>query len=354
MRPGGSDRVVNSLLKLYPSAEVFTAVYDEDQYSYLSGRTVNTSFIQKMPFIRSLYRHYNILFPLAFEQFDFSEFDLVVSLSAGSAKGVVTQPGTLHLGIVFTPPRFQWGGKVNIRASRLRKLLKLLVPFADSYLRLWDFEASRRPDVLASISRFIQDRVRKVYGRNSYLLYPGVNLNFWHKDRSIKKRKDYYLVVARLYDYKRVDLAIQACKKLGRSLKIIGEGPDEAHLRKIAGKNVEFLGFLADEECRKYMSECRAFIFAGVDDFGLTSVEAMACGAPVIAYNKGGAAEVVVDSETGVFFDQPTRESLCSAILRFESMFFDEKIVTGRAEHFSEEKFTKDFKQIVENELRTG
>ncbi|MEA3357699.1 MAG: glycosyltransferase, partial [Patescibacteria group bacterium] len=277
---------------------------------------------------------------------------LVISLSAGCAKGVVTRPGTLHVGIILTPPRYQWGGEVNSRASKMRLIFKFATPFFDHYLRVWDFEASKRPDVIVSISKFVQSKVQKTYRHDSVVIYPGIDFDFWGvEERQVVKRDDYYLVVSRLYDYKRIDLAIEACNKLGRKLVIIGQGPDEKYLRKIAGHRITFLGFGSDDGVKQHMQKCKAFLFPGVEDFGLTPVESMACGAPVIAYNKGGLVETVLDYETGLFFDEQNSESLRKAIVEFESIKFDRGRIMKRALLFSEARFIKSFEKMVDNEI---
>ncbi|MBN2100728.1 glycosyltransferase [Candidatus Dojkabacteria bacterium] len=356
VRPGGADELLKALLKAYPKADIFTSVYNANRYSYLKKNNVHTSFIQGLPFRKILYRHYTPLSPIAFEQFDFSGYDLVLSISAGCAKGVITGPQTFHLGIICTPPRYQWGGISNTRASRSRSIIKSVTPVMDFYLRVWDLEASKRPNELVSISNFVSRKVKKVYRRESHVVHPGVDLSFWNEgvgtmpDGERDENKygtNFYLVVSRLYDYKRIDLAVEACNRLNRRLIVVGEGPDAKYLKSLAGPNVTFLGYCSTQEKKSLMSRARAFLFPGVEDFGLTPVESMACGTPVIAYNKGGVAETVIDKETGVFFDRQTVESLCDTIRDFETMDFDRKDLTGRAREFSENLFLEKIKNLV-------
>jgi len=355
VQPGGADWHLMSLLKLFPEADIYTSIYNSKRYPQLQGKRVVPSFLQKFPLRNFLYRHYTPFSPLAFEQFDFSSYDLVISLSAGCAKGVITGPGTKHIGVILTPPRYQWGGVVNCRASRSRAVVRLMTSFLDHYLRMWDVEAGKRPDLLVTISTFVQNRVKKIYGRDSVVVYPGIDTEYWtpvdrtKPDRAVK-REDFYLIASRLYDYKRIDLAIRACCQNGRNLVIAGEGPDEKYLRNISCSRVKFTGYVSRDEVRSYMQKCKAFLFPGIEDFGLAPVEAMACGTPVIAYNKGGVTETVVDGETGVFFDKQTPECLGEAIRKLESMRFDQKEIVKRGRLFSEKRLLNEFSKILKDE----
>jgi glycosyltransferase involved in cell wall biosynthesis len=345
---GGADRVLKSLLKIYPSAHIFTSVYNEEMYPWLKEKTVKTSFIQKFPFQKLLYRHFWVFSPMAFEQFDMGEYDLVISLSAGCAKGVITGVDTRHIGIILTPPRYQWGGEINARASRLRSLFRLLAPFVDNYLRVWDFEASKRPDELISISKFIQKRVKKHYRRDSEVIYLGTEMENWYPDDGSIPDNDFYFIASRLYDYKRIDLAIKACNRLSKNLVIMGSGPDERYLKRIAGRTIKFYPSVSDDSViRRYMSQAKAFLFPGIEDFGLTPIESMVCGTPVIALNKGGVSETVLESKTGHFFEEQTVESLVKAIEEFENMKFMKKDVIERGKYFSEERFISEIKEYI-------
>lgn len=367
VQPGGADWHLRSLLKLFPEADIYTSVYNRKRYPELKDKQVITSFLQRFPLRNFLYRHYTPLSPLAFEQFDFSNYDLVISLSAGCAKGVITGTRTKHIGIILTPPRYQWGGIANCRASRTKEVLRLVTPIFDHYLRMWDIEAGKRPDVLVVISRFVQNRVKKVYGRDSTVVYPGIDTEYWRpagmagtvgSSDSVgtsgmnrnRKRDDFYLVVSRLYDYKRVDLAIRSCCQSGRNLVVVGEGPDEKYLKSLSCSRVKFVGYEARDQVRTYMQKCRAFLFPGVEDFGLTPVEAMACGTPVIAYNKGGVTETVIDGETGLFFDRQTPECLSEALRKFEYMSFDQQKIIKRGRLFSEERLLNEFRKVLKDE----
>ncbi len=345
---GGADRVLKSLLKIFPDAHIYTSVFNEQMYPWLKGKDIRTSFIQKFPFKKFIYRHVTPFSPMAFEGFRMDDYDLVVSLSAGCAKGVITGVNTRHIGIILTPPRYQWGGEINARASRLRSLFKIVAPFLDNYLRIWDFEASKRPDELIAISEFIKNRIKKYYRRESTVIHLGVDMSKWYPDKDGIPDKDFYFIASRLYDYKRIDLAIIACNKLRKNLVVMGSGPDERYLKRIAGRTIKFYPYEPDEGViRKYMSQSKAFLFPGVEDFGLTPIESMACGRPVIAYNKGGVTETVIDGRTGIFFDEQTSECLARAMEKFEKMKFRRNAIIDRAHEFSEKNFIKNFKEYL-------
>ena len=335
---GGASKVLLSLMRAYPGSDVYTALRNKERFPEIDSERVIESFLKKMPGRTFWSRHYLPLSPLAFEQFDFTPYDLVISLSAGAAKGVITTTETLHVSIVLTPMRYQWDGRGGG--------IPLLTPVLDSYLRVWDREASLRPDVLVTISKYIQERVKKVYGRDSTVVYPGIDLTFW-KPSSVKERDNFYLVVSRLRDYKRIDLAIQACECLNKKLVIIGDGPERSKLATLSGPNTKLLGYLQDEEVRAYMQKCRAFLFPGVEDFGLAPLEAMACGAPVIAFDGGGFPEVLEDGDSGVLFNEQTGEGLSDALARFEHMNWESTAIVKRARQFDENEFVSQFRKIV-------
>ncbi|MBN1617789.1 glycosyltransferase [Candidatus Dojkabacteria bacterium] len=356
---GGSDRYLLSLLKAFPESELYTSIYDPDIYTTCNLPKVHSSFIQNLPFNKFWKRHYTVISPMAFEMFDFSKYDLVISCSAGCSKGVITSPDTLHVGIVFTPPRYQWGGDPNTKRVKFRSIYSFFMPLVDHYLRIWDFEAAKRPDFLVSISKYVESRVEKYYKRDSSVIYPGINTDFWKpiiqhdkENQTCKGKEDFFVIVSRLFEYKRIDLAIQACNKLNKRLVIIGTGPDENYLRSIAGENVSFLGFLDDELVRDYFRRAKGFLFCGLDDFGLTPVEAMACGTPVIAYNKGGATESVVDEVSGILFNNQTVEDVVGAIKNFETIKFNSQEIISRAHVFSEKVFIKNIRNYIYGKLK--
>ncbi len=343
--PGGHSRVLLSLLKIWPDADIYTSVFDREQFPGLENQKVFTTFINSLPGKKFWRKHYSILSPLAFEQFDFSGYDLVVSLSAGAAKGVITNPATKHLGIILTPPRAYWGERFK-RQSFMSKIIGMFEPITGMLMRIWDFEAAYRPDDLIAISKFIQKRVQKIYKRDSKVVYPGVNLEFW-KPEPKKKREDFYLVVSRLESYKRIDLAVKAANKLKCKLVVIGDGPELQNLKSIAGSTITLKGHLSDEEVRDHMQRCRALIFPGLEDFGMTPVEAMACGSPVIAYNRGGTAETVINEETGIHFEVQEVDEIIDSIKKCERSNFDNSQIVMCARMFSEKKFIQNIEKLT-------
>lgn len=337
---GGADRLLRTLLKIFPDAQIFTSIFRPSSFPWLSPNRVTCSFIQKLPFRYFWYRHYVPLSPIAFEQFSLNTCDLVISVSAGCAKGVITSTDTKHIGVILTPPRYQWDGRKSRRRGLCGKML-------DSYLRVWDVEASLRPDALVSISRFIQNKVKHVYKRDSTIIYPGIDQTYWFADLSAKhKRDDFYLVVSRLHDYKRIDLAIEACEKTERKLVVIGTGPEYRRLKRLSGKNTTFLGYCTDDEVRTHMRTCRAFLFPGVEDFGLAPVEAMSCGAPVIAYDGGGFPEAMEDGVTGLLFAEQTVDSLTEVLINSERRNWDSVEISSHATEFSEQNTIQTFKKL--------
>ncbi len=350
---GGSDRNIDSLLKIFPKADIYTAVFNEKAYEDLENK-VYTTFLQR-PFYRKVFKnHHNIFTPWAFEMLDLREYDIVVSVSAGSAKGVITTMNQLHVCLLLTPPRTYWDKERSFRTSRLKALINFVTPFFSNFYRLWDYAVAQRIDEIVTISKFIQKKVQHRYNRDSVVIYPGI-LNFWIEEGSqhlgdlIPKsfKKEYYLVVSRLYDYKRIDWAIEACKREKKKLVIVGDGPDMKYLKKIAGKSKDiiFLGYISDEQLKAVYSKATAFIFPGIEDFGLVPLEAMACGCPVLAYNYGGLTETVEDGKTGSFFS--SIDELSSILSDFKKDSFKESDIKSRAQKFSEEKFVKEFSDFV-------
>ncbi|MFO1074198.1 MAG: glycosyltransferase family 4 protein [Geminicoccaceae bacterium] len=322
---GGAERVLEQILAVLPQAELFSLVdfVPEDQRAFLGGRKVRTSFLQHLPLARRHYRHYLPLMPLAIEQFDLSAFDVVISSSYAVAKGVITGPDQTHISYVHSPVRFAWdlqhqylshsGLGHGLRALLVRALLHKL--------RLWDLRTANGVDHFIANSDFIARRVWKVYRRPAQVIHPPVALDTFRADRA---REDHYVVLARLVPYKRIDLIVEAFAQLpAHRLVVIGDGPEGERLRRRAPPNVELAGYLPAERARDLLERARAFVFAAEEDFGIAMVEAQACGAPVIAYGKGGAAEIVRDLDepapTGVLFHQQTPEALVAAIQHFEA-----------------------------------
>lgn len=348
---GGAERVLIALHKLFPQAPIYTSVYSSKHAGWAKEFSVKPSFLQKFSHAVTHHELYPYLMPIAFERFNFSEYDLVISLTSEAAKGIVTKPGTMHISYILTPTRYLWSGYEEYFKN---PALKMLGKPAVSYLRKWDRIAARRPDTLVAISQEVQGRIKKYYDRESVVIYPPVSLETGIKNQEIGKRnkidKNYFLIVSRLSKftkYKRIDLAIQACNELKLPLKIIGDGNWKNELEKMAGPTVEFLGNIDDKKLQIYYQNCKALLFPALEDFGLTVVEAQAFGKPVIAFRGGGALETVKEGKTGLFFDKQTKESLIQALRIFTTIHFDPKESKKNAKRFSHDSFKKAFLNLV-------
>jgi len=350
---GGGERVLSVFCEMFSRAHIFTLVYDERLTGgVFRGRQIHTSFIQKIPFAKNNHRLLPMLMPLAIEQFDFSEFDLVISNSASFAKGAITKPRTRHISYCMTPTRFLWDDSQQYlrdfrSAGTLRQggwlnadIVSLLAPPLLNYLRIWDQQASRRVDEFIAISNFVKQRIKKYYQRDSSVIYPPVDTRKFTISSEIK---NYFLMVGRLVPYKRFDLAVNAFNRLGWPLKIIGNGPQKKYLQKIAKKNIEFLGLVSDYKLNRYYSQAKALIFPQEEDFGIVAVESMASGRPVVAFESGGSVETVREGESGVFFSEQTEESLMDALLKFNPFDFDSQKIKARATLFDKEIFKEKF-----------
>jgi len=363
MQWGGAERLVLALSEVYPEAPIYTALYDEEVLpaGFPKDRLV-ASGLQKHWLFRKIYRPFFFLHPLVFENFNLSEFDVVISSTTRFAKSIIVKPPTVHICYCNTPPRFLWSFNEYFESKDMWSFVKgltriVLAPLV-SYLRLVDQTAAQRVDYFVANSQNVAQRIKKYYQRESSVIYPFVDLvRFTSGDgRQIgpKNRKgspcgEYYLIISRLSGHKKIDLAIQAFNELGLALKIVGNGPEFNKYRGIAKSNVKLLGRLLDLEVVELLQNCKAFVYPQEEDFGITALEAMACGKPVIALAKGGALETVVGGQTGLFFLEQTKESLKSAILRFENI--DEAVLSQweiacrqRAQEFS--------KEIFENKIR--
>lgn len=345
---GGAERVLEAFTEIFPNAPIYTLIYDPKQIrGVFSDKKIRTSFLQKVPFAKSKHRIFPLLMPIAVEQFDLSDYDVVLSDSTSFAKGVITRPETLHICYCHTPLRYAWDDSHKyIEEFGLPRPIKTLVPFFMNYIRLWDKEAALRVDKFLCNSHFVAKRIKKYYDRDAQVIYPPVDVKAFSIGNSNKEK--FFLMVGRLQAYKRFDIAIQAFNKLGKPLKIIGDGPERKKLEKMAGKNIEFLGERYEEDLKKCYQGCQAFILPQEEDFGLIAIEAMAAGKPVIAYQGGGALESVKEGETGLFFDEQTPESLIKAIRKFRPANFNSKKIHKHALKFDKEKFKKKIKDFVE------
>lgn len=344
---GGAERVLLALHSLFPDAPLYTSVYNSETAGWADEIKVITSFLQNLPFAKKAHEFYPLLMPAAFESFNFDVYDLVISVTSEAAKGILTKPHTKHICYCLTPTRYLWSGYDEYFTN---KALKLLSTPAVKYLREWDKVSSARPDAFISISQEVQSRVKKYYGRDSEVIHPPVSLfEGVDKVEKLESHADYYLVVSRLVPYKRVDLAIKACNKLKKKLIIIGTGSEEAYLRSIAGPTIQFIGYVSDDVLRQFYVSSKALLFPGLEDFGITMVEAQGLGVPVIAYGKGGASEIVIDQKTGILFQRQSIESLSEAIIRREQMNFHIHDLYEQAHLFSSTRFEKEMKKYIAN-----
>lgn len=344
---GGAEQVVINFKEVYKDAPIYTTFYNPDKLdNKLKNIEVKTSYLQKKKMVEN-HKKYFPLMPMAFEKFDLNEYDIVLSSSSSCAKGVLTKPGSIHICYCHTPMRYAWE-KRDEYTKGMGKLKKKLVEILCHYMRIWDVASSNRVDYFIANSTEVQKRIKKHYKRDSIVINPPVRCNMF----SISETDgDYYLVLSRLVGYKRFDLAVQVCSELGKKLVVIGEGPEREKLEKLANENVTFLGRQPDEVVKKYMSECKALLFPGEEDFGIVPVEAQSCGRPVIAYGKGGVLDSVIDGKTGVFFKEQTVESLKEAINKFETMKFEKEEIRKHALEFDESMFQEKIRKFVEEKV---
>jgi glycosyltransferase involved in cell wall biosynthesis len=342
----GGERCLEVFCELLPHADLFTLLHVPGSVSpAIEQRRIVTSFVQRLPSAPTRYRQYLPLFPAAMARFDFSGYDLVVSLSHCAAKAARARPGARHLCYCFTPMRYVWDLYADY-VGGAGPLTRVLLPPLAAALRRWDRRTSRRVDRFVAISRFVAERVHRCYGRSAEVIYPPVDVQ---RFEIVPDGDDFYLVVSALVPYKRVDVAVQAATRLGRRLLVVGTGPEEARLRALAGPGVEFLGWRSDEEVAGLYARCRALLFPGVEDFGITPLEAMAAGRPVIALAAGGALETVIPpgagdaAPTGIFFEAQTVEALATAMRAFEAAAepFDAKALRAHAERFDRPLFKR-------------
>lgn len=343
---GGAERLIINFKEIYPKAPIYTAIYNEEKMDpQLKNIDVRTSFIQKYKGAKKNHQKYFPLMPMAFESFDLNEYDVVLSSSTCCAKGVITNPNTMHVCYCNSPMRYGWEFYYEY-TENMGSLKKKLVACLMNYMRMWDLSSANRVDYFIANSENVAKRIWKHYRRESVVIHPAVRCSMFN---IIDVDEDYFLVVSRLVKYKRIDLAIEAANKLNKKLVVIGEGSDRERLEKLAGDNVTFLGRQPDEVIKEYYSKCRAFIFPGEEDFGITPVEAQASGRPVIAFGKGGALETVIDKETGIFFYKQEVDAVVEAIKEFENTKFDKQRIRKNAERFDEEIFKQKIKQFIED-----
>lgn len=366
----GAERALEQIIALYPEADLYSLIdfIPLDQRVFIRNKKVKTSFIQRLPLAKKKYRNYLPLMPFAIERFDLSGYDLVISSSHAVAKGVKTRPGQLHVSYCYTPIRYAWdlqeqylqeaGIDQGFKGVMARLILRSI--------RRWDLKSADRVGQYVAISRYIAQRIKRIYGRDAAVIYPPVDIEYF---APCNEKENYYLTASRMVPYKKIGLIVEAFSHMpDKRLVVIGDGPDLEKIRLKAGRNIELLGYQPSEVMKDYMQRARAFVFAAEEDFGIVTVEAQACGTPVIAFGRGGSAETVIPlrdadcgvrtetgcAPTGVFFPEQSVESLMHAVSVFERNLhmFKGDVIRANAERFTRERFKREFKEFVDRTLK--
>lgn len=351
---GGAERVLLALHEIWPHAPLFTAVYNPKRASWAKVFAIKTSFLQHIPFASERHELFPLLTPLAFESFDFSQFDVVLSITSAEAKGIITKPSTLHICYCLTPTRYLWSGyHTYLRQPGLgvlNPLARLFMQACTPSLRVWDSIASQRVDRYIAISKRVKERIEKYYRKRGEIIYPPVDTDtFTLTTKKSDEAGDFFLIVSRLVPYKRIDYVIAAFRKLKWKLIIIGSGIDEGRLKRMAQSNIEFInGDLTDQKLCWYYQNCRALLFAGEEDFGLTAVEVQACGRPVIAFSQSGVAESIRNGVTGQLYHEQNEASLTNALRTFQKRTYMPDACRRNALHFRKTEFKKQMKNTIE------
>jgi len=345
---GGAERVVETIHELFPEATIFTSIYIKsnmpESFKHMS---IKTSFMQKLPFLKKHFKKYLLFYPKAMQNFNLSNYDIVISSSSAFAKGIITGKKTCHICYCYSPMRFVWDYEKYINKEDINKVILKILPKLIKKLKYWDLETNKRVDYFIAISKDIKNRIKRFYNREATVIYPPVEIE---KFRVLNSIGDYFLIVSRLNSYKNIDLVIKAFNKLRLNIKIVGTGPYKQELEKMSkGNNIEFLGRVSDDRLVELYGSCRAFIFPGEEDFGIAPLEAQASGRPVIAYAKRGALETVVENTTGVFFKENSVISFSNTIKKFMKMedIFNPKIIREHALKFDKRIFKIELEKYI-------
>ena len=343
----GAEKVLKEINEIFPDADIFSLVdflSTSQREGILGLKKVKTSFIQKLPFASRMFRYYLPLFPKAIESLDIGQYDVILSSSWAVAKGVKKSKKQLHICYCHTPIRYAWD-LYDEYISKTPWFLRPFVSFSLKRIRSWDVKTHSRVDYFIANSNVVKDRIQRIYGRESTVIFPPADI---HKFVEQRDKKEFYLTVSRLVSYKKIDLIVKAFNGTPhKKLVVIGGGDDYKYLKSIANSNVSILGAVSDELVIKHMQDAKAFVFAAEEDFGIVSIEAQACGTPVIAYGKAGSLDTVQDQISGVFFYQQTEESIKDSISKFETLTFDSGIIRNHAIGFSNQRFQLEYLEFV-------
>lgn len=352
---GGAEKVIHSINNVWDDFEHYSLIdflSEKERDFILKGKKVYTSFIQKLPTAKSNHRKFLQLFPYAVEQFDLSDYDVIISSSAAVAKGVLANQDQLHICYCHSPMRYAWDLYFDyLKDKKLAFGIKGIYARRVLHkLRAWDINSSNRVNHYVANSNYIAKRIKKIYNRDATVIYPPVDID----DFTLETEKEnYYVTASRLVSYKKIDTIVKAFNQMPhKRLKVIGDGPDFKKIKKIAKGNVDIVGALNKEELIKSIQKAKAFVYAANEDFGILPVEAQSCGTPVIAYNKGGLRETVIANQTGVFFNNQTADNIADAVREFEKKEFDYKVIRKNAERFSRDRFESEFKIFVEQKIK--
>jgi glycosyltransferase involved in cell wall biosynthesis len=346
---GGAEQVLLALHRIWPTAPLYTAVYNRSTAKWADVFTVHASFLNRIPMANRIHEFLPWLTPMAFESFNFDAYDVVISITSAEAKGVITKPGTVHICYCLTPTRYLWSGsheyQKNPGLGMMNFLARMGLVKLASTLKRWDLVSASRPDYYIAISNAVKARITQYYKRDTTeVIYPPVDTHVYTPQ---KATKGYFLTVSRLVGYKRVDLLIDAFNALGWPLVIVGVGRDKGRLERRARKNIRFVGEVSGEELVSYYQGCQAFVHAGEEDFGIAAVEAQSAGKPVIAYKKGGIGEIVIPGKTGMLFDTQTVSCLVETLQQFKQEWYDSALCEQNAQRFSTREFEKNMKVSV-------
>ncbi len=348
---GGAERVVEVFHRMFPDAPIHTTILDNDKLlSELRDADIKTTWMQNIPGILKKFKMFFWLFPFGVSSIHLEEYDLILSSSSAYAKGVKKGKNTIHICYCHTPMRFAWDFETYMRDINVPAFVKFIAKGLLVPLRKWDKSTAKDVNYFIANSSIVKERIKEIYGRDSQKIYPPVNISRFNVAKSPKS--DYFLVVSRLVSYKRIDLAVEACTKTNKKLIVIGDGPDRKRLETMAGPTVQFLGRISDEEVVNYMKNCKAFVFPGIEDFGITPLEVNACGRPVIAFKAGGALDTIQPGVNGTYFEEQTPESLVKIIEDFDNYEWDPSLIRKHSEGFSEERFIKELNDFIAKSLR--